>query len=425
MIRRAMIKRSTGKARAIILSTVIVGISFSACGGNAPKSAATSPTAAVLVSDPSSLVNPFAGTGTGAVSPGSIGEFPGADAPFGMIQWSPDTYPDRNSGSGYAYNDTHISGFSLTHLSGDGCPAYGDIPVLPTVGTVGGQPATTVDSFSHSQEAASPGRYSVVLGPSGINLAMSVTTRTGIAEMKFPASTQANILFKVSGSANPVSGAAFNVVGDDEVTGQVTSGQFCQTGTAYTLYFVAYFQQSFANHGTWKGKSLLPGTTGCDGDDCGGHVSFDTQTNRIVTMKIGMSFVSVANAESNIATEDPGWSLQNVEAATTRNWNTVLGRIRIGGGTHTEQRIFYTALYHSLLHPNVVSDANGQYMGDDGHVHSSSQAQYSNFSEWDIYRSEIPLLAIVAPTQTDRHDRITRERRPAERLAPQVGDSRR
>jgi predicted alpha-1,2-mannosidase len=386
------------RAWAILLSTVLAGISISACGGNTPKSGESSPATTMLVSDPASLVDPFAGTGTGAVSPGSIGEFPGADTPFGMVQWSPDTYPDRVSGSGYSYDDTHISGFSLTHLSGDGCPAYGDIPVLPTVGTVGSQPEATVDSFSHSEEQASPGRYSVVLGPSDIRFAMSVTTRTGIAEMTFPAAPQANVLFKVSGSANPVSAASVNVVGDDEVTGEVTSGQFCQTGTSYTLYFAAYFEKPFAEHGTWA-KTVEPGTTRCTGDECGAYVSFDTQTSRTVLMKIGISFVSVANAESNIAAEDPGWSLDKIETEATGSWNTMLGRVRVGGGSKTQQKIFYTALYHSLLHPNVVSDANGQYMGDDGRVHQSSSPQYSNFSEWDIYRSEIELISMVAPTQ--------------------------
>lgn len=383
-----------------MLVALLVAAALAACGSSAATSTNKSPVPVSLVSDPSTLVNLFAGTGTGGVSPGSIGEFPGADVPFGMLQWSPDTSPDRISGSGYSYTDSHISGFSVTHLSGTGCAAYGDIPVLPTVGAIGDNPLSTTDTFSHSHESASPGRYSVLLGPSGINIALSVTARTGLSQITFPKTGSANVLFKVAGSANPVSATAVHIVGDHELTGQVSSGQFCQTGTLYTLYFAAAFSRPFDTAGTWNGKSVSPGSDKCEAPGCGAYVTFDASNDRTVLLKIGISFVSVAGAESNLAAEDPGWSLPGVESAATQQWNSLLGRIRIGGGTRTEQRIFYTALYHSLLHPNVISDANGEYMGDDLRVHRSPRPQYSNFSEWDVYRSEIPLLSVVAPEQT-------------------------
>ena len=396
------VDRRLGTACGLLFATFLAGASLTACGSNhaATGAVGTTPGSISLVSDPSSLVNPFAGTGTGGVSPGSIGEFPGADVPFGMMQWGPDTSPDRISGSGYSYNDTHISGFSLTHLSGTGCAAYGDIPVLPTVGPIGDSPSSSTETFSHSRESASPGRYSVVLGPSGVDVALSVTWRTGISEITFPATRSANVLFKVAGSANPVNASTVHLVGDNEVTGQVTSGQFCQTGTLYTLYFAASFNRSFKAEGTWDGGRVSPRSGKCDSAACGAYVTFDASTDRTVMLKIGISFVSLAGAESNLATEDPGWSLQNVESAATQRWNSLLARIRIGGGTLSEQRTFYTALYHSLLHPNLVSDADGKYMGDDRRVHYSETPQYSNFSEWDIYRSEIELLSVVAPDQT-------------------------
>ncbi len=382
--------------------TVLAATVLAACGTSpvASRTAAPITASTSLVSDPVSLVDAFAGTGTGGVSPGSIGEFPAADVPFGMMQWGPDTAPDRISGSGYSYADSHISGFSLTHLSGTGCAAYGDIPVLPTVGTIGKDPSSSTDTFSHSHESASPGRYSVQLGPSGIDVALTVTTRTGLSEITFPDTKSANVLFKVAGSANPVNATEVRMVGDDELTGQVTSGQFCQTGTLYTLYFAAQFNRPYSREGTWNGARVSPGSRQCDALACGAYVTFDTSTDRTVLLKTGISFVSVAGAESNLAAEDPGWSLQKVESAATRQWNRILGRIRIGGGTRSEQRIFYTALYHSLLNPNIVSDYDGDYMGDDHRIHYSSRPQYSNFSEWDIYRSEIELLSIVAPGQT-------------------------
>jgi predicted alpha-1,2-mannosidase len=389
-----------GAVCAPALVTILAAAALTACGTSSVSLKTSLPASASLVSDPVSLVNPFAGTGTGGISPGSIGEFPGADVPFGMMQWSPDTSPDRISGSGYSYTDSHISGFSLTHLSGTGCAAYGDVPVLPTVGTIGNNPLSSTDTFSHSHESASPGRYSVQLGPTGIGVALSVTTRTGLSQITFPETSSANVLFKVAGSANPVNGTEVRMVGDDELTGQVTSGQFCQTGTLYTLYFAAVFNRPFSREGTWNGARVRAGSRQCDSDACGAYVTFDTSSDRTVLLKIGISFVSVAGAEGNLAAEDPGWSLQKVESAATQEWNHILGRIRIGGGTLEEQRTFYTALYHSLLHPNVVSDYDGDYMGDDHRIHYSARPQYSNFSEWDIYRSEIELLSVVAPDQT-------------------------
>ena len=385
-----------------MLVTLLAATAFTACGTSPATTRTTPPTApsVSLVSDPVGLVNPFAGTGTGGVSPGSIGEFPGADVPFGMMQWGPDTSPDRITGSGYSYNDSHISGFSLTHLSGTGCAAYGDVPVLPTVGTIGADPSSSTDTFSHSHESASPGRYSVELGPAGIDVALTVTTRTGLSQITFPETSSANMLFKVAGSANPVNATEVRMVGDDELTGEVTSGQFCQTGTLYTLYFAALFNRAFTREGTWNGSRVSPGSRQCEALGCGAYVTFDTSTDPTVMLKTGISFVSVAGAESNLAAEDPGWSLEKVESAATQQWNSILGRVRIGGGGLSEQRIFYTALYHSLLNPNIVSDDDGDYMGDDHRIHYSSRPQYSNFSEWDIYRSEIELLSVVAPGQT-------------------------
>ncbi len=386
---------------AVVLATLVLA----GCGTTASPpdaSGSGSPTApASLVRDPASLVDPMAGTGTGGVAPGAIAEFPGADLPFGMIQWSPDTTPNASgSGAGYSYRDSHISGFSLTHLSGSGCAAYGDVPILPTVGPVGDHPEQDVGSFSHATESAAPGRYGVTLEPSDVRTQLAVTARTGISQFSFPRTHQADLLFKVAGSANPVSATQVQMMGDDGISGQVTSGQFCGTGTNYTVYFTATFDRPFSATGTWNGHAVTPGGTSCQGKSCGAYVSFDTEANQVVRMKVGISFVSVADAADNLGVEDPGWSLGQVESQAAARWNTLLGRLRVGGGTQEEQRTFYTALYHSLLFPNVVSDDNGSYAGADGRVHqSSTREQYANFSEWDIYRSEIELVALLAPHQ--------------------------
>ncbi len=350
-----------------------------------------------LVGDPSKLVRPLDGTGTGPVAPGAIGEFPGADVPFGMMQWSPDTTPDTvGSGGGYSRADSQLSGFSLTHLSGTGCASYGDVPILPTAGPVGPDPASTTAGFSHATEQAAPGRYGVVLGSPPISTELATTTRTGISRFTFPRTASANVLFKVGDSANPATASKVVVSGHNVISGQVTSGGFCGTGTGYTLYFSARFDRPFSSSGSWSGTTVSPGTPACAGPTCGAYVTFNTTEDPVVLMKVGISFVSDHDAAVNLADEDPGWSLGHVEALATSRWNALLGRARIGGGTTAQQHTFYTALYHSLLFPNVVSDDDGAYLGPDGRVHDAGPgAHYANFSEWDIYRSEIELVSIV------------------------------
>ncbi len=373
-----------------LTTTAASGLSVAAAAGQPPSAAGA---------DPAALVHPLDGTATGPVSPGTVGEFPGADVPFGMIQWSPDTSPNTvQAGGGYAYDDSAINGFSLTHLSGTGCPSYQDIPILPTEGAVA-SPATTTAAFSHEQEHASPGRYQVTLGgQSPISVSLAVTTRSGISSFAFPAGTASNILFKVAGSSNPVTASSVHVVGHDEVEGEVSSGQFCGTGTNYTLHFVALFDRPFSSAGTWNAAGVAPGSASCRGTSCGSFVTFDTTKERDVLMKVGISFVSTQDAMQNLRTEDAGWSVQRVEAQAQARWNALLGRVAVQGGTAAEQHIFYTALYHSLLFPNVVSDVSGRYAGSDGKVHTSAGREvYANFSEWDVYRSEIQLESLVAP----------------------------
>jgi predicted alpha-1,2-mannosidase len=373
------------------------GLSATAAGPPLPASGASPPSTAGT--DPAALVHPLDGTSTGPVSPGTVGEFPGADLPFGMIQWSPDTSPNEaQAGGGYAYDDSAISGFSLTHLSGTGCPSYQDVPILPTVGTVT-SPATSVATFSHQKEHAAPGRYQVELGgPAPISVSLAVTTRSGISSFDFPHGTESNVLFKVAEGVNPVTAASAQVVGHNEVEGQVTSGQFCGTGSSYTLHFVALFDRPFSAAGMWSGSGTAPGAADCSGTSCGAFATFDTTKQQQVLMKVGISFVSTLDALQNLQGEDPGWSLPGVSAQAQGRWNHLLGRIAIRGGTMTQEHTFYTALYHSLLFPNVVSDLNGRYDGNDGKVHSAEHRnEYANFSEWDIYRSEVQLESLLDP----------------------------
>ncbi len=351
--------------------------------------------------DPASLVDTFVGTGSAPAVAGTIDTFPGADVPFGMAQWSPDTTPDRAQGGGYDYADGKISGLSLTHLSGPGCSIFGDIPILPTVGPLPQNPDGLAEPFSHSEEQSAPGRYEVALGSPAVVAQLAVTTRSGIGAFTFPASAAANLLFKVSDSANGIGDSSVQAVGDDEVVGSATSGDLCGGQNSYTVYFFATFNRPFAGEGTWDNSGLHPGASGCSGSQeatCGTWVSFGTESNRTVVMKVGISYVSTANAELNLRTEDPGWDIGQVASRATKQWNAALGRIVVRGGSLPARQMFYTALYHSLLDPSTFSDVNGQYEGIDGHVHDADKrTQYANFSEWDIYRTEIPLLSMIDP----------------------------
>jgi predicted alpha-1,2-mannosidase len=350
-------------------------------------------------SDPASLVDTFVGTGSGGPIVGAVDTFPGADMPFGMIQWSPDTTPNRADGGGYTYTTSEISGFSLTHLSGDGCAIFGDVPVLPTSGALPANPDAVDEPFSHADEQASPGRYRVGVGSPATEVQLAVTDRTGIGQFTFPSASSGNLLFKVSGSQSFVVGTSVQFVGSEEIEGSVTSGGFCTTPTKYTLHFVAVFDRPFDAHGTWQASGLSPGSSQCSGTTCGAWVSFATTSERSVLMKVGISYVSLAGAAANLRHEDPGWSLSRVEADAHRAWNNELGRIGVQGGSLVHRKELYTALYHSLLEPSIFSDDDGQYVGLDGKVHEThGRVQYTNYSEWDIYRSEIPLLSIIDPS---------------------------
>ncbi|MFF3415824.1 lectin [Streptomyces sp. NPDC002698] len=379
---------------------------------------------AAPVASPATVVNPFIGTSNEA------NDFPGADVPFGMVQWSPDT-PSRPPGGGYEYNDSSITGFSLTHIAGPGCGAAGDIPVLPTVGAVN---TGATDAFSHANESASAGSYKVALNNQVIT-ELTTTTRSGMARFTFPSTTQANLIFKLTGSQNGAGATQFTKVSNTEVSGQVTSGRFCGAGNTYTVYFDMVFDQPFASQGSSVAKTpaatpVKPRTvsknaaekpnqpvlhgkmpaaeasrTAKDGASpeaaaSNGYVTFNTTSNPVVQAKVGISYVSVANATANRAAENTGWDFTATRTAAQNAWNSALGKIQIAGGTAAQQQTFYTALYHSLLHPNVISDTNGQYYGFDGRTHTvdaGHKAAYANYSGWDIYRSQAQLEALVAP----------------------------
>ncbi|MEV0919503.1 lectin [Streptomyces sp. NPDC049967] len=339
----------------------------------APTTVAHAATPAAAT-DPASLVNPLLGTSNGGNT------FPGADTPFGMVSWSPDT-DSRPPGGNYAYSDNVVTGFSLNHISGPGCGAMGDIPVLPTTGGIDGN--ATV-GFSHSNETASAGAYSVNLD-NGVNTELTTTARSGMARFTFPATTQANLLFKLN--ADKATNLHFDKVSSTEVSGSVDAGLFCASAPSYTAYFDMVFDRPITGSGTFDG---------------GDSLTFDTTGNRTVQAKVGLSYVSIAGAKANRESENPDWDFTGTRTAAHDAWNDVLGKIAVTGGSSDQRQVFYTSLYHSLLHPNLLSDSDGKYWGFDKKVHTVSggqKAQYGTYSGWDIYRTQAQLEALVAPEQ--------------------------
>jgi predicted alpha-1,2-mannosidase len=366
-------------------------------------------------------VNVFAGTQPGPDTFGGGHNFPGATVPFGMVQWGPDTVPaDRHAG-GYDYRDRHLRGFGLTHLSGAGCALYGDFPFLPTTEPIRASPAAPggglsgrfQPGFSHAHERAHPGFYSVHLNPVGggaIDAALTATTRTGTARFAFPRSPHASVLIDAGGSAKGDDLAEVRIdPAGREISGSASSGYFCAQRPRYRVYFAAVFDRPLAAYGTWTRQKLAPGSTAAldqkppstvaaNSAQAGAYVSFDTRRKRAVTVRVGVSFVSVGAARSNLAAEGRGASFRQVATAAEASWNRALASIRVGGGSRGDTGTFYTALYHALLAPRTFDDADGRDIGMDGAVHDAGgRTQYADLSGWDVYRTQIPLLAMLMP----------------------------
>ena len=348
--------------------------------------------AAASEDDPSQWVDPLIGTApVGFV-------FPGAVRPHGMVQVSPDT-EGPFAYSGYLYTDQTIRGFSLVHLSGPGVPKAGDLPFMPTVGPVtSGSSFDYASPFNHATESASPGDYRVTLEKSATAVELTATKRVAFQRYTFPPSPQANVLMDVSRSAEQnQSGAPFGLRNAHvEVTGPAEVSGW--TRGRYPVHFVAQFSRPFTATGTWQNDQLTPGSTSRSGKGVGGWVSFDTTTQRDVTVKIGVSFVDVEGARNNLRAEAPGWDFDGVRRAARDAWNAQLSKIKVSGGLDTDRTTFYTALYHASLHPNVFNDVDGRYRGFDNAIHQvTDRQQYANFASWDTYKAHNQLTATISP----------------------------
>jgi len=329
--------------------------------------------------------------------------YPGADAPFGMIQWSPDTAPHRADGGGYTYGDSRLAGYSLTHLSGPGCLSAGDVPILPMTGALpSGDPNAVTTTFTNSREVAQAGYYSARSNgrTHDITSQFAALPHAAIGKFTFPRTTAADFLIKLQDSQRPVSASTATVVGSNEVQGSVTSGGFCNEAQGngygrqdYTVFFDIVFSQSFTS------SQQVAGTGGPSAE----FLTFDTTSNPVIEAKVAISYVGAADAKANWQAEltSGSFNFAHVKHQAQTAWNKLLGRISVSGGSYARTQQFYSNLYKSLLQPNIVSDVNRQYLGSDYAQHTviaPQHNQYAMFSGWDSYHAQSQLQAMLDPS---------------------------
>ncbi|HEX6125492.1 MAG TPA: GH92 family glycosyl hydrolase [Pyrinomonadaceae bacterium] len=380
-------------------------------------------------------VNPLIGTG------GHGHTFPGATRPFGMVQLSPDTRIDNWDGSsGYHYSDDVIYGFSHTHLSGTGIPDGCDILFMPTVRNPGyfskmdqTPLAKYTSKFSHANEKAEPGYYSVKLDDSEIVAELTATKRVGLHRYTFPKSDTANIIFDLNWRDRVIA-SEIQVVSSSSLEG-------FRRSTSWAKDQVVYFAVEFSKPMTYY--QVRGDSDGRDRAATGPNVKsvlrFSTGSNEQILVKVAISYVSTEGARKNLEAELPHWDFDKVRADAKAAWNKELSKIEVSGGTDEQTTNFYTALYHTMIHPNVFNDVDGSYRGHDGKIHvlspgssrpvsttpesvhsapkpgtqnvpagnpkskiqnPKSAEHYTVFSLWDTFRAAHPLYTIIDQKRT-------------------------
>ncbi len=332
--------------------------------------------------------------------------YPGATVPFGMVQLSPDTRTEGWDGcSGYHYDDRTIQGFTHTHLTGTGAMDLGDVLLMPTVGDVHlelGTPGNGyISRFSHTNEKASPGYYRVFLDDPKVNAELTATARCGIHKYTFPASNRANIILDLAhGLGNSPFDGGLTVESDTTVSGfKKTNGW----AGGRSVFFVLQFSKPFGLFGLAQDADrLAEGTKAARGNHLKAFFTFKTTANEAILVKVGISGTSIEGARRNLAAEIPGFDFQAVRAAAEKQWSEALGVVQIDTPDPHVRRTFYSNLYEACLAPVLFNDVDGAYMGMDHKVHPSSGFQnYTEFSLWDTYRAENPLLTLVQPNRVD------------------------
>jgi len=316
--------------------------------------------------------------------------FPGATYPFGMVQFTT-TFFDQDKG------------FVVNQLSGAGCPHMGNFPTLPLNNDLLLSPNDMKGYHpQYHMEKAMAGYYKVKLGSSNIDCELSVTKRTGMAQYHFSDTAKhATIIIGSGINATKINNASIKITGPGKCEGYADGGSFCGIKTDYKVYFAAEFDATPIISGTWKDNSIHPSSASESGENSGAYFTFDVSTQKQIHYKFAISYVSIANAKQNLAVENAGWNFIAVKKAAVSAWNKQLGKIEADGGDNDLTTQFYTHLYHAFVHPSIADDVNGQYMGADNKVKKAvGFTDYTEFSNWDTYRTTIPLLAMLAPKET-------------------------
>ena len=335
-------------------------------------------------------VNPF--IGTGAVQSSLSGNnYPGATVPFGMVQLSPDTReaPDWAQASGYDYNDSIIYGFSHTRLSGTGASDFIDILLFPTISD------KRKSTFTHQHEQARPGYYQVLLKDEKIQAELTASVHVGVHRYTCSDGDQLKLWLDLDHSANKGSWNRRIIQSQLRmVSPTVVEGYRIITGWAKLrkIYFHLEFSQPILSNQLYDGNRMYENTPVINGTELRGLFCFDKKWNKELICKVALSPVSIENARLNMATEVPGWDFEYIARAAETSWEKELKKIIIQG-TDLQKKIFYTALYHTMVQPNTMSDVNGEYMASDYVTRSVAKGEvhYSTFS----LRAAHPLYTLI------------------------------
>ena len=328
-------------------------------------------------------VNTLIGTEGAGLTSGYL--YPGATYPFGMVQFTP-TYFAKNAG------------FVINQMSGGGCEHMGNFPTFPLEGKLEMSPNIIRDArITVSDEKGHAGFYEATV-QEAVKAQLTVTERTGMARYNFPSdASYGTVIIGAGVAATPIKEAAIAITAPNRCEGYAEGGNFCGARTPYKVYFVAEFDAEAVETGTWKHQQLNQGASFAEGEASGVYFTFDTGKQKTVQYKIGVSYVSVENARQNLEAENTAWDFEAVRRQAENKWDEYLSKIEVEGTNPDRITQFYTHLYRVFIHPNVCSDVNGEYMGADFQVHRTRTKQYTSFSNWDTYRTQIQLLAMLDP----------------------------
>lgn len=345
--------------------------------------------------NPVDFIDPFIGTGFHGHT------YPGATVPFGAVQLSPDTRAGNwDACAGYHYDDSTITGFSHTHLSGTGCIDLGDLLIRPTTQSIDLSKKTicTPTVFRHEDEKAEAGYYAVLLHEEGIRAELTATAHTGVHRYTFPKESTPTVIVDLKHSLDNehIYESSLQVVNPHEITGMRNTRGWSDN---QRIYFVIQCSQPFEKATLVSNQKALEGKE-AEGTDLQALLKFKDRTSEPIVMKVGLSIVSVENARENLQAEVEGFDFDAVKQAAYHTWNDAVSAIKVEGGTEEQKTNFYTALYHSMVVPNVVSDVNGQYRRHDQTIGQLPQGtvQYSTFSLWDTFRAWNPMMTLIDTT---------------------------